>query len=340
VLCTASKSITLFLWQVSFGATSASLSNRKQYPYFTRTVPTDWYLAEAVCEILKQFGWHTVYLLSPILQTEQSFYLKLAELALQVGIRVNTEFKYAEYDQVSVDGMAQSLASTSARIIISLSNARDSAFILQAASKYGMLERGYMWLMAGSINHNVLPASILPDLLGVLCVKLQGGVGTSWERFSSWWPRNSVSRWSTTVPVQLSVDVFTKPPPPRCAFAYDAVFRAAFALSDAGLERADNADVVFDAMVRRNFTGLTGSVSNLQNGDRVTDNIFILIDTFDGSTFSPAMKYSRSHQLQLLGSVVWIGNSSTVPIDSTYICICMNAIRPLQNLEFQLRRLS
>ena len=62
---TVASLLRLFrLPQVSYGATSPDLSNRDEYRYFTRTVPSDDCQAEALVEIIIQLGWSGVFLIS------------------------------------------------------------------------------------------------------------------------------------------------------------------------------------------------------------------------------------------------------------------------------------
>ena len=46
--------------QVSYLATSTRLSDTKEFPYFFRTVPSDYHQANAIVELLNNFGWNHV----------------------------------------------------------------------------------------------------------------------------------------------------------------------------------------------------------------------------------------------------------------------------------------
>ena len=46
--------------QVSPLSTNPKLSNKKRYPYFFRTVPSDTFQASAILELLSQHGWKYV----------------------------------------------------------------------------------------------------------------------------------------------------------------------------------------------------------------------------------------------------------------------------------------
>ncbi|NXM57313.1 TS1R3 protein, partial [Illadopsis cleaveri] len=59
-LLTAKLFSSFLIPQVSYGASSETLSNTELYPSFYRTVPSDKNLAEAVVLLLNQFGWNWV----------------------------------------------------------------------------------------------------------------------------------------------------------------------------------------------------------------------------------------------------------------------------------------
>ena len=62
---TVASLLRLFhLSQISYGATSPDLSNRDEYEYFMRTVPSDECQAEALIDIISQLEWKAVFLIS------------------------------------------------------------------------------------------------------------------------------------------------------------------------------------------------------------------------------------------------------------------------------------
>ena len=48
--------------QIGYSATSSDLSNKHDYRYFMRMVPSDHWQAKAMVELVKRLGWQSVYI--------------------------------------------------------------------------------------------------------------------------------------------------------------------------------------------------------------------------------------------------------------------------------------
>ncbi|CAE7311867.1 mGluR, partial [Symbiodinium sp. CCMP2456] len=138
--------------QVSFGATTPSLSNKESYPYFLRTIPPDSIQSIALLTWLDAFQVHFALCIYSDEAYGRGIYLAMQEQASAAG----------EPDRLSghrLRYMAQSFDADEARGVVRLAKAQGSRFVLVAMVKHlgGLLlvleEEGMLgpdWQILGS----------------------------------------------------------------------------------------------------------------------------------------------------------------------------------------------
>ncbi|XP_048879134.1 taste receptor type 1 member 3 [Brienomyrus brachyistius] len=84
--------------QISYGATCNTFSDKQQYPSFLRTVPSNQWQAQAIVDLLKEFGWNWVAVLGSGDDYGKEGQLVVSMLAAQYSICVAYEAIIPVYD--------------------------------------------------------------------------------------------------------------------------------------------------------------------------------------------------------------------------------------------------
>ncbi|XP_063988055.1 metabotropic glutamate receptor 6-like [Diachasmimorpha longicaudata] len=157
VLAAQSSSITLQVAsmlrlftvpQISYMATTPSLSNKERYPHFYRTVPSDLNQAHAMLEILKRFGWTYVSVVYSDTEYGNRGYETLVSLANNYSIcfsapqRIDKErFVDEDYDNV-----IRTIANkTEVRVVVIFSERSTTLRVLEAARRLNLGTR-FVWI--------------------------------------------------------------------------------------------------------------------------------------------------------------------------------------------------
>ncbi|CAG5104224.1 Similar to Grm4: Metabotropic glutamate receptor 4 (Mus musculus) [Cotesia congregata] len=150
--------------QISYMATSPSLSSKEKYPHFFRTVPSDMNQAHAMLEILKRFEWTYVSVVYSDTEYGNHGYETLVSLANNYSIcfsapqRIDKEHFVAEdYDNV----IRTITNKTQVRVVVLFAEKTTTLRVLEAARRLGVGTR-FVWIGSDawpSTNHRDLHSS-------------------------------------------------------------------------------------------------------------------------------------------------------------------------------------
>ncbi|KRG00335.1 uncharacterized protein Dwil_GK27004 [Drosophila willistoni] len=142
---------------ISYSAESAAIFDREAYPYFFRTIGTDWLFIDAYLEIMKVFGWNRVAALTVEDHTtmEYTFYMeskmKNHNLTLILDRKCNTVATAIEMRE-----HLHKLKKAQARIIFANIYGHNAAMAICEAAKLKMTQKhDYVWFF---------PSWVLSDL--------------------------------------------------------------------------------------------------------------------------------------------------------------------------------
>ncbi|KAL7870345.1 hypothetical protein SRHO_G00078420 [Serrasalmus rhombeus] len=122
--------------QVSHFATCACLSDKRQYPAFFRTVPSDHYQAAALAKLVKYFGWTWIGAVRSDSDYGNYGMASFLKAAQEEGICVEYSESYYRTDPRSkLERVANVIRRSTARVIVAFIQTGDMLFLLQELAK-------------------------------------------------------------------------------------------------------------------------------------------------------------------------------------------------------------
>ncbi|XP_076851091.1 extracellular calcium-sensing receptor-like [Brachyhypopomus gauderio] len=154
---------------ISHGATCECLSDKKKYPSFLRTIPSDYHLSRALAEMVRHFGWTWVGAIRRDDDYGNSGMAAFTEAAEQLGICLEYSLPFINtYSQGKILGIIEQIKSSTSRVIVGFVDAGDLEILLDVFFKHNVV--GYQWVgteawiadpgLAKVDNHNILQGSI------------------------------------------------------------------------------------------------------------------------------------------------------------------------------------
>ena len=134
--------------QITYGATSPVLSNKKLYPTVVRTLPSDELLMDGVKLFFEKMEWDMISILAVNLEFGQAgatlLSRNLAGLAHKIEVRNNLLFTSGSHEVI--ENQLDVIKASESRVVFLHCSVADAAIVMTVAKKMGMLKKGYVWI--------------------------------------------------------------------------------------------------------------------------------------------------------------------------------------------------
>ncbi|XP_062986284.1 gamma-aminobutyric acid type B receptor subunit 2 isoform X1 [Elgaria multicarinata webbii] len=290
-VCTTVTSIiaeSLIGWnlvQLSFAATTPELADKKKYPYFFRTVPSDNAVNPAILKLLKYFQWKRVGTLTQDIRRFSEVRNDLTGVLYGEDIEISDTESFSNDPCTSV----KKLKGNDVRIILGQFNEEMAAKVFCCAFNEKMFGPKYQWIIPGWYQsywwEKAIPKLNSSHCLGTnLLGAMEGYIGVDFEPLSS----KQIKTISGRTPQQYEEEYDQRrgnvEPSKFHGFAYDGIWVIAKTLQQAmKILNATNKNqkiedfnytnkelgkIFLDAMNQTSFFGVTGQVM-FRNGERM-----------------------------------------------------------------------
>ncbi|GAA5809575.1 hypothetical protein MFLAVUS_002986 [Mucor flavus] len=144
---------TLEIPQCSFTANAIAFSDKTQYKYFFRTIPTQVIIADVMLSFASKQGWNKLGVLYTDDPLGQQFYQRALIQAGTMDLHI-LQYQSIASTQTTDDmiNALKNITNGGARIIMVAATAQPQISILMQAQKMGLINKDYVWLMMGDTS--------------------------------------------------------------------------------------------------------------------------------------------------------------------------------------------
>uniref|UniRef100_A0A8C5NEW2 Extracellular calcium-sensing receptor-like n=1 Tax=Gouania willdenowi TaxID=441366 RepID=A0A8C5NEW2_GOUWI len=276
---------------ISHFATCACLSNRKEYPSFFRTIPSDYFQSRALAKLVKHFGWTWVGAIRSDNDYGNNGMATFIAAARQEGVCVEySEAISRTYSSEQVERVVSVISKGSAKVLIAFLAQSEMSIFIEEALKQNLTGLQWVgsesWITASHLANRKY-ASILMGALGftIKKTKITGLQEFLYNVHPSQNPQNKLLKefWESTFDCSLEPDVHDQT---KCSGSerlqainnsftdvselrisnnvYKAVYAAAHAMH-AMLKCEQQSDVVNSSCRWQDNLNLKKAVEHLQN---------------------------------------------------------------------------
>ncbi|KAI9487659.1 MAG: periplasmic binding protein-like I [Benjaminiella poitrasii] len=150
---------TLEIPQCSFTANAIAFSDKTQYKYFFRTIPTQVIVADVMLSFAAKQGWNKLGVLYTDDPLGQQFYQRALLQAVGMDLHI---LRYQSIESTdNKDDVANALKNITnggARIIMVAATAKPQTQIMLQAHEMGLVSKDYVWLMLGDTTEELQAA--------------------------------------------------------------------------------------------------------------------------------------------------------------------------------------
>ncbi|XP_060928497.1 extracellular calcium-sensing receptor-like [Limanda limanda] len=154
--------------QVSHFATCACLSNKKQYPSFFRTIPSDKYQADALAKLVKHFGWTWIGAVRSDSDYGNNGMASFLDAAHREGICVEySESFYRNNPRSKIQRVAEVIRRSTATVIVAFVASGDMRILLEELSREPSPPRQWLGSEGWVTDSQLLRFSLCAGAIGI-----------------------------------------------------------------------------------------------------------------------------------------------------------------------------
>ncbi|KAI8985943.1 periplasmic binding protein-like I [Pilobolus umbonatus] len=147
---------TLEIPQCSFTANAIGFSDKTQYKYFFRTIPTQVIIADVMLAFAANQGWNKLGVLYTDDPLGQQFYQRALIQASTMDLHIlQSQALSTSGFQEDVDNALKNITMGGARIIMVAATVKPQSQIMLQAARLGLINKDYVWLMMGDATDEI-----------------------------------------------------------------------------------------------------------------------------------------------------------------------------------------
>ncbi|XP_032240858.2 uncharacterized protein LOC5515302 isoform X2 [Nematostella vectensis] len=314
--------------QISYGSTSATLSNKNKFPKFFRTCASDVHQASALADLITYFNWRRVSSITSTTGYAKELVDRFEQDARLNGVRVIASAKIPPGQPDMVERKVQLVkdAQTRINLVSALPNRAQTVF--QKAKEKGMTGQGWVWVGTDGVTSMPISDSqteLKESMQGTIGITPKSGSGAKYlDILVKWYNKKKFGLDAEYPGIVLKTIITTSAYVPQVFDAVYAYYLAFDRLDKAGkIQPGDSPSklrsLVFDELknIRSPDTGFVGAQGIYTYFDKNHDGppVYDVVN-LKGTKWDTVATWNRSLGIERTkGDIIWPGNTRNPPTD-------------------------